>query len=130
MKSNNNFSFSFHYTICAHFSNDLKMCKLMRLIVDSTKQTKKIQTNKQKISSIKVQNSDYVDDKGQCELNYSRILQRWTSEEISLAVKGFQKYGKNFQVKTHTHTDCEGLCYVHFVLLSPTWLMWMLFVVV
>ncbi|CAO1434562.1 unnamed protein product [Diamesa hyperborea] len=69
-----------------------------------------IQTNKQKISSIKIQNSDYVDDKGQCEQNYSRILQRWTSEEISLAVKGFQKYGKNFQAiaemlgtKTESH---------------------------
>lgn len=67
----------------------------------------KIQTNKQKISSIKVQNSDYVDDKGQCETYYGRILQRWTSEEITLAVKGFQKYGKNFQVKYQTFKVCE-----------------------
>lgn len=80
---------------------------------------KKIQTNKQKISSIKVQNSDYVDDKGQCEQNYSRILQRWTSEEVSLAVKGFQKYGKNFQVKIQTQRKRKILFL--FVLPSPTY---------
>lgn len=60
----------------------------------------KIQTNKQKISWLKKENVEHVEDKeAKDQYNlYNRINARWASDELLLAVKGVRKYGKKWQV--------------------------------
>lgn len=63
----------------------------------------KIQKNKQKISSLKESNDHYHDVRSAEEVTMSRVNPRWTKDECSLVVMGFQLYGQNFKVKSQFH---------------------------
>lgn len=56
-----------------------------------------IQNNKQIVSSLKRKNSELLDDLYPPENGPNRVVSRWNNEELSLAVKGVRKYGKDFQ---------------------------------
>jgi hypothetical protein len=58
-----------------------------------------IQTNKQKISSLKVKNEQFRDVRMSEEIAMNRVNIRWTKDEMTLALEGFQKFGQNFKVK-------------------------------
>jgi hypothetical protein len=60
---------------------------------------KQIQTNKQKISSLKASNEQSRDGRMSEEIAMSRVNQRWTKDEYALAMMGFRKFGENFKVK-------------------------------
>lgn len=59
-----------------------------------------IQNNKQKISSLKASNEKCRDGRLSEEVSLSRVNQRWTKDECSLAKIGFGKFGQNFKVKS------------------------------
>lgn len=57
-----------------------------------------IQTNKQKISSLKAANELCRDGRLPEEVSLNRVAQRWTKEETALAMFGFRRFGQNFKV--------------------------------
>ena len=63
------------------------------------KKFNQIQNNKQKISSLKASNEKCRDGRLSEEVSLSRVNQRWTKDECSLAKIGFGKFGQNFKVK-------------------------------
>lgn len=58
---------------------------------------RQIQNNKQIVSSLKRKNSENLDDLYPPENGPNRVVSRWNNDELSLAVKGVRKYGKDFQ---------------------------------
>jgi hypothetical protein len=68
-----------------------------------------IQTNKQKISSLKSSNEKVRDGRSSEEIALSRVNQRWTKDEIELAKLGFRKFNQDFKVK-----DCWWIPFKHF----------------
>lgn len=49
------------------------------------------------VSSLKRKSTESIDDLYPNELGNNRINSRWNSDELSMAVKGVRKYGKDFQ---------------------------------
>lgn len=60
--------------------------------------TKKIQTNKQKISSLKAVNQKCHDGRFPEEVAVNRVAPVWKKDETMLAMIAFSKFGQNFKV--------------------------------
>lgn len=54
-------------------------------------------------------NGDSHDGKLLEEVALTRILTRWTKDEVSLAVMGFRKYGQNFKVNLSRRFEQKSL---------------------
>ncbi|XP_065345345.1 REST corepressor 3 isoform X2 [Cloeon dipterum] len=68
-----------------------------------------VQLNKQKISGLKKNTSEGIDELRPAE-STTRIISRWANDELLLAVQGIRKYGKDFKAiaevignKTESH---------------------------